>query len=89
MHHKEPANPIQNKSTKVDAIITSKTRKNPDKISISYAPKHIKAFLLKNTRSTKSMTGVISGVVTPKDKSKSNPLARLKIRIFSKSVIGF
>ena len=36
-----------------------------------------------------SMTGVISGVVTPKDKSKSNPLARFKIRIFSKSVIGF
>ena len=35
------------------------------------------------------MTGVISGVVTPKDKNKSNHLARLKVRIFSKSVIGF
>ena len=31
------------------------------------------------------MTGVISGVVTPKEKTKSNPLARLKARIFSKS----
>ena len=35
------------------------------------------------------MTGVISGVVTPKDKTKSNPLARLKVRIFSKSVVSF
>ena len=36
-----------------------------------------------------SMTGVISGVVTPKDKTKSNLLARLKARIFSKSVVSF
>ena len=35
------------------------------------------------------MTGVISGVITPKDKTKSNPLARLKVRIFSKSVVSF
>ena len=35
------------------------------------------------------MTGVISGVTTPKDKTKSNPLARLKVRIFSKSVASF
>ena len=35
------------------------------------------------------MTGVISGVVTPKDKINSNPIARLKVRIFSKSVVGF
>ena len=35
------------------------------------------------------MTGVISGFVTPKDKTKPNPLARLKVRIFSKSVVGF
>ena len=27
------------------------------------------------------MTGVISGVATLKDKTKSNPLARLKVRI--------
>ena len=33
------------------------------------------------------MTGVISGFVTPKDKTKSNPLAKLKVRIFSKSVV--
>ena len=35
------------------------------------------------------MTGVISGVVTPKDKTKSNPLARQKVRTLSKSVISF
>ena len=35
------------------------------------------------------MTGVISGVVTSKDKTKSNLLATLKVRIFSKSVVGF
>ena len=34
------------------------------------------------------MTGVISGVVTLKDKTRSNPLARLKVRIFSKSVVN-
>ena len=33
------------------------------------------------------MTGVIIGVVTPKDKTKSNPFAKLKVRIFSKSVV--
>ena len=35
------------------------------------------------------MTGVISRVITPKDKTTSNPLARLKVRIFSKSVVSF
>ena len=35
------------------------------------------------------MIEVISGVVTPKDKTKSNFLARLKVRIFSKSVVSF
>ena len=35
------------------------------------------------------VTGVISGVVPPKDKSKSNPLAREKVRILSKSVVSF
>ena len=32
------------------------------------------------------MIGVISGVVTPKDKIMSNPLARLKVRMFSKLI---
>ena len=36
-----------------------------------------------------SMARVISEVVTTKDKTKSNPLARLKARIFSKSVVSF
>ena len=35
------------------------------------------------------MTGVISEVVRPKGKTKSKPLARLKLRIFSKSVVSF
>ena len=35
------------------------------------------------------MTGIIIVVVTPKDKTKSNPLVRLKVRIFSKSVVRF
>ena len=35
------------------------------------------------------MTGVISGVDTPTGKTKSKPLARLKVRIFSKAVVGF
>ena len=35
------------------------------------------------------MTGVISAVVTPKDKTKSNSHAKLKVRIFSKFVVRF
>ena len=35
------------------------------------------------------MTGVISGVVTAKDKTKSNHLAGEKVRILSKSVVNF
>ena len=35
------------------------------------------------------ITEVISGVVTPRDKTKSNHLARLKVMIFSKSLVSF
>ena len=35
-----------------------------------------------------AMTRFISGVVTPKDKTDSNPLAILKVRIFSKDVVS-
>ena len=35
------------------------------------------------------MSGVISGVITPKDKIKLNPLAREKDRIYSKSVVQY
>ena len=35
------------------------------------------------------MAGVISGVVTHKDKIKSNPLGREKVRILSKCVVSF
>ena len=32
-------------------------------------------------------TGVISGVVTPRDKTKSNPLANQKVRSITKSIL--
>ena len=35
------------------------------------------------------MTGVISGVVKPNDKTKTNPFARDKVWILSKSVVSF
>ena len=35
------------------------------------------------------MNGVISGVMRPKDKTKSNPVPREKVRIFSKSGVNF
>ena len=35
------------------------------------------------------MAGVISGAVTPKHKTKSNPLAREKVTILSKFVVSF
>ena len=35
------------------------------------------------------MTRVISGIVTAKDRTKSDPLARLKLWIISNSVLGF
>ena len=35
------------------------------------------------------MTGVISGIVTPKDKTKSTPLANQKVRSVTKSVVSF
>ena len=35
------------------------------------------------------MTRPISGVVRPKDKTKSNPLANQKVRFITKSVVSF
>ena len=35
------------------------------------------------------MTGDISEVVRPKDKTKSNPLAKEQVRILSKPVVNF
>ena len=35
------------------------------------------------------ITWVISLIITPKDKTKSNPLPREKVRILSKSVVSF
>ena len=35
------------------------------------------------------MSAVISGVVRPKDKTKSNAVSRDKVRILSKSVVNF
>ena len=48
-----------------------------------------KQFFLKLPGQLMSMTGVINGAVKPKDKTKSNPLAREKVRILSKSVVSF
>ena len=35
------------------------------------------------------MTGVITGIVTPKDKKNSSPLANRKVRSIIKSVVSF
>ena len=89
LHPKEPPNRISHKSTKVEPIRSSRTWKKSYQISKSYALQHIKTFFPRIQGQLMPMTGVISGVVTPKDKTKSNPLARLKVRIFSKSVVSF
>ena len=89
LHPKEPPNRISHKSTKVEFIRSPGPWKKSFEISKSYDLQHIKTFVPKNTRSTNAMIWVISGVVTRKDKTKSSPLARLKVRIFSKSVVSF
>ena len=89
MPPKETPNPISNKSTKVDPIWLSRTWKKSFQNSKSYALQNIKTFFSRIQGQLMPMTGVISGVVTPRDKTKSNPLARLKLRIFSKSVVSF
>ena len=80
LHPKEPPNETSHESTKVDPIRSSRTWKNLSKspnpmlfsISKHYFPK-IQGQLM-------SVAGIISGVVTPKDKTKWNPLPRLKVR---------
>ena len=81
---KEPPNWISHKSTKVDRIRLRRAWKMSDQTSELYALQHIKI-----QGQIMPMTGFISGVVTPKDKTKSNPLARLKVTIFSKLVRSF
>ena len=88
-HLKEPRNQTKNKSTKADPIISSRTSKNSDEISISYAAQDIKTYFPENKRSTNPHDWGYKWVVTPKGKTKSKPLARLKVRIFSKTVVGF
>ena len=51
-----------------------------------YALQHTKNSSKKLTGNLKFLTGVISGVVTPKDKTKSNPLANQKDRHVTKFI---
>ena len=86
LHPKEPPKQITHKSTKVDLSDRLELEKNFTK-----PPNRMLFSILKHSfpriqGQLMPMTGVISGVVTPKDKTKSNPLARLKVRIFTKSV---
>ena len=74
LYPKEPPNRISHKSTRVDSIRSSRTWKKSFPISKPYTLQHIKTLFPKNSRSTNAMSGVISGVVTHKDKTKSNPL---------------
>ena len=86
---KDPPNQISHKSTKVDPIRSSQTWKNSYQISNSILFSISKHYFSKIQSQLMIITGFISRMVTPKDKSKSNPLARLKVRIFSKSVVSF
>ena len=56
---------------------------------MSYAAQHIKHSFSRIQDELMPMTGVKSEIVTTKDQIKSNSLPRLKVRIFSKSVVGF
>ena len=86
---KDPPNQISHKSTKVDPIRSSQTWKNSYQISNSILFSISKHYFSKIQGQLMIITGFISRMVTPKDKSKSNPPARLKVRIFSKSVVSF
>ena len=87
LHPKEPPNQISHNSTRVDPIrlspICLTESQNPLLFSIS------KQSFQKLPRQLMPMTEVISWSVTPKDKTKSNPLAREKVSIFSKSAVSF
>ena len=87
LHLKEPPNQISHKSSKVGPIRSSRTWKKSYQIPCSSAYQNI--FFPRIHGQLMPMTGVINGVLTPKDKTKSNPFARLKVRISSKSVVNF
>ena len=89
LHPKEPPNWMSHKSTKVDPIRSSRSWKKSNQISKSYALQHIKHSFPRMQGQLMPMTGVISGFVTPKDKTKSKPLGRVKVRNFSKYVVSF
>ena len=89
LHREEPPNPISHKSTKVDPIRSSRTRKNPTKCPNSLLFSISRQTFPKIQGQLMPMTRVISGAITPKYKTKSSPLARLKVRISSKYVVSF
>ena len=57
--------------------------------NITYINNLSKHFLPKMPSQLLPITWVISEIITPKDKAKSELLAREKVRILSKSVLGF
>ena len=81
---KQSFNQILHKWTKVDSIRLSQTWRKSDRIPKSYALHHVKQISPKLPSQLMPMTGVTSGFATSKDKTKSNPLARQKVRILSK-----
>ena len=88
-HRKWPPNQTQNKSTKVDPIMSSRTSKTLTKSPYPMLLCISKHSFRRLKGQVMPMAGVISGLVRAKGKTKSNPLARLKVRIFSKSAVGF
>ena len=89
LHCKHPPNQIQNQSTKFDSIISSRTWKKSEKFSSAMVLSIWKHSFPRIQGQLMPMTRVISGFVTPKDKTKSNPLPRIKVRMFWKIVVGF
>ena len=73
-----------NKSTLVNSIKSSWTWKEINKIPELHALHHITINSQKLPIQSMLITGVISGVVTPKDKTKSTPLANKKVRSITK-----
>ena len=90
LHLKQSSNEIPYNSRKIGPIRSSWICKKSDQIPKSYALFSIsKKSFSKLPGQLILVTGVLSGVVIPKDKIKSNPFAREKVRILSKSVVIF
>ena len=89
LHIREPSNQIPHQSTKIKTLLDClKLEKgftkspNPMLFNIS------KQTFPKTQGQQMRMTGIISRVVTPKEKTNWNPLATLKVWIFSRSAVS-